>query len=286
MSISFSVVVSTKGRDSVYNTIESLKQQTHPIEIVLINDGSEKPIQLCNTDVLYLKNSKPRGLSICRNMGIKQSSGEVIAFIDDDAFADPNWIKEIKKCFKKGADIAGGLIKPVWKAKRPWWLKEWMYHLLGVNTPSHMIFGCNFAIRKNLLKEMNYWFEEKLGRKEGNMIAGDETTLFLKARKQNYKILFNEKAIVYHVISKERLSLKYFIPRFFWEGRTEARRGTTREPFIGRLSNLLFYPYRIIKSKFKVSLIEDFLLYIFFSIPYLYGMLHELIFGATDYKEP
>ena len=281
-----SCVICTHNRETVYQTVESIKKQTHSVELIVIDDNSDKLVNIQDKSVVVIRNEITKGLSVCRNMGYKHSKGKIVAFIDDDAFADPNWIKEIKKCFKKGADIAGGLIKPVWKAKRPWWLKEWMYHLLGVNTPSHMIFGCNFAIRKNLLKEMNYWFEEKLGRKEGNMIAGDETTLFLKARKQNYKILFNEKAIVYHVISKERLSLKYFIPRFFWEGRTEARRGTTREPFIGRLSNLLFYPYRIIKSKFKVSLIEDFLLYIFFSIPYLYGMLHELIFGATDYKEP
>lgn len=278
-----SCVVSTHNRESVYKTIDSLCRQTRLPEIIVIDDNSVSPVVVSIAGVTVIRNQTTRGLSVCRNIGYLMAKGDAVAFIDDDAYADSHWIEEIEKSFQQGADITGGVIEPVWEGKRPAWFKDYMDYIIGINTFSRMILGCNFAIRKNLLEKLNYWFEEKLGRKEGNLIAGDETTLFFKARAENCKIFFNEHAITYHMISKKRMTLKYFFIRFFWEGRIEARRVTATKYFVARSWHLLCLVYMIL-GKMKLKLIENFLIDVFFTIPYFYGMFYELMFGSTDYK--
>jgi len=63
------------------------------------------------------------GLSSARNKGIMESSGDIIAFIDDDAWAEKDWIERIERNFENG-DIfgVGGKIIPVFDSKRPRWL--------------------------------------------------------------------------------------------------------------------------------------------------------------------
>ncbi|MEM2960616.1 MAG: glycosyltransferase family 2 protein [Candidatus Bathyarchaeia archaeon] len=283
-----SCVICTKGRQSIYKAIDSIIKQTHPVNLIVIDDCSVNQLNIRDRSIKVIRNKTKKGLSVCRNIGYKMSKGDIIVFMDDDAIADPNWLVELEKCFYDGADIAGGLIVPIWEQNKPWWLKESMYNLIGLNEPTHWILGCNFAIRKGLLEKMNRCFEEKLGRKEGNLIAGDETTLFFEAERLGYKILFNEKAIVHHIVSRERLTFYYFIRRFFWEGRTEARRGTAQGYLIGRLQNILLgYPSKIAKSlslrTFKKDILIDFLVNVFFTVPYLYGILYESLYGATDY---
>jgi len=283
-----SCVICTSGRQSIYKAINSIKKQTHPVHLIVVDDCSDHRPNFKDESIMVIRNKTRKGLSICRNIGYEASKVNIVAFMDDDAFADPNWLEELEKCFYNGADIAGGLIVPTWKANKPWWLKESMYNLIGINEPSHFVLGCNFAIRKGLLEEMNCFFKERMGRKEGNLIAGDETTLFFTAERLGYKIVFNERAIIHHNVSKERLTFYYFIRRFFWEGRTESRRGFAQGYLIGRLQYILFYfPYTIVKSflnSYKKSILEDFLVNVFFTIPYLYGILYESLYGATDYK--
>ncbi len=45
------------------------------------------------TEIKLVKQDKLNGLSFARNLGIKASNGQIIAFIDDDSVADKNWIK-------------------------------------------------------------------------------------------------------------------------------------------------------------------------------------------------
>lgn len=280
-------VIATCGRKSVHRTIASLKNQTTPVEIIVIDDRSIPPVEIDDNDILVARNLQPMGLSVCRNQGIKMSSSDTVAFIDDDAFADSQWAEALMSSFGDGADIVGGLIEPVFEHETPRWLKESLYHLIAVNTPTHYIFGCNFAIRKKILEEMDYKFEKKLGRKKGNLVAGDETELFFKAREKGYKIKFNESAVVYHLIAKERLKFTYFIKRNFWEGRTEARRYRIRQHITGKTLWLLSKCYRLITHK-KPSRgnmweeLEDIFINSLLMIPYIVGITFEYVIYRTS----
>ena len=232
-----SVVVANSGRKTFKKCIESLEKQEHPVEIIVINDIDGK-----------------KGLSVCRNEGYKRAKGDIIAFIDDDAYADKNWSKNLVKSFSKDTDVVGGLIFPNYFRERPYFITGRFNHLIAINSEPN-IFGANFAIRKGLLEKINYRFVENLGRKKGNLIAGDETTLFMKIPKERIK--FNEKAMVYHNVFKERLNWRYFINRNFWEGRTESRRGKAMVHLKGYVKILVF----------------EFLMF----LSYLYGIIYEKI---------
>ena len=77
-------------------------------------------------------NEKNLGLSKSRNKGIKEAKGDVIAFFDDDAVADEHWLKELVRMYEEhDAIAAGGKILPEWEAKKPKFLPEEYYWLIG-----------------------------------------------------------------------------------------------------------------------------------------------------------
>lgn len=106
-----SVVINTYNRvKSLKNTLESLRYQTNnDFEVIVVNgpstDGTE---QLLSQYAEYIKvyPCTIRNLSISRNIGIEQSSGDIVAFIDDDAIAEPNWISDLINAYEDN-DIGG-----------------------------------------------------------------------------------------------------------------------------------------------------------------------------------
>src|SRR4051794_15100517 len=81
----------------IRDTIDSLRRQTRqPDQIVLVIDHNEELLaratSLLSQDVLVIANREVRGLSGARNTGLVASTGDLIAFIDDDAVADVTWL--------------------------------------------------------------------------------------------------------------------------------------------------------------------------------------------------
>jgi hypothetical protein len=81
-----------KKKDEIINAIRSLKDQKYvklspcDIEIIVIDDGSQELLDdLLDDDVIYLRRNKFKyGISRCRNLGAKVSSGRVLCFVDPD----------------------------------------------------------------------------------------------------------------------------------------------------------------------------------------------------------
>ena len=92
-----SVVINTYNRaESLADTLAALRYQIFPsFEVVVVNGPSTD----CTASVvsrypgrIKLRNTAVSNLSASRNAGIKASAGDIIAFLDDDAVPDPNWI--------------------------------------------------------------------------------------------------------------------------------------------------------------------------------------------------
>ena len=96
----FSVVINTYNRSqSLRNTLLSLRRQTYSnFEVIVVNgpstDDTEKVVAEFSPDVRLL-HCIERNLSKSRNIGIAASAGDVVAFIDDDAEADPHWLEQL-----------------------------------------------------------------------------------------------------------------------------------------------------------------------------------------------
>jgi len=157
-------------------TIASLKKQTYaPSEIVLIVDHNpELQAELERTagDSLRIApNTGDRGLANARNTGISLATGELVAFIDDDAAADGRWLEELVACYQDPAVIgAGGRIDPVWEGgAKPAWMPEeflWVigcsYRGMAEGNIRNMI-GCNMSFRSSVFEEVGV-FNPDIGR--------------------------------------------------------------------------------------------------------------------------
>lgn len=132
--------------------IDSLNAQSGDngtLEIVVVVDGNRRLYdkilksgieEADKVEVKVILNEKNQGLSESRNNGIKEANGYIIAFFDDDAIADENWIKELVRMYEEyDAIAAGGKIIPKWLSKKPKFLPEEYYWLIGATHKGFII---------------------------------------------------------------------------------------------------------------------------------------------------
>lgn len=110
-----SVVVCTYNRDWVLeNCLTSLRSQDYPsFEVTVVNGPStDRTAEVIARfpDVKAVENPE-RNLSISRNLGIRESAGELVAFLDDDAIAEPDWLATLAEQFHDPTvGAAGGTV--------------------------------------------------------------------------------------------------------------------------------------------------------------------------------
>ena len=238
-----SVIVCTyspKMMDHFLECIRSLVNQSYPsVEIVCIVDGNEDYYKRLVKDMddklkskitLHL-NERNLGLLESRNIGVKLADGDVVAFIDDDAIADRRWIEELVKMYRKGAIAVGGKIMPLWLSKRPRWLPEEFYWMIGVTHlgfPEDVrevrnTFGSNLSFKRDVFLELGGFNPAMGGIKGSRILQGGETELCNRMRKRYGRgVVYNPNAIVYHKIFERRTRFRFLVRRAFWQGYSKA----------------------------------------------------------------
>jgi len=215
-----SVVIVTHNRpehcDSALNSL--LDNRVVPNDIIVVDDHSIPPYSLRIKDqrVKIYRTDEELGLGYCRTLGAKAAEGDVIAFIDDDALASPNWIEKIEMNAIR-YDIIGGTCKPIYAVKKlpEWWNPTLLGKYLTVN--NDFLVGCNFAVRREVFEKVGY-FRRILGRVSGKLISNEERDLILRARIAGKSVAFDRSMIVYHKILPYRMNLKYLIRRAWYQG--------------------------------------------------------------------
>lgn len=234
-----SVVISTYSIDRLNDVlvcIKSLKKQVLlPREVILVLDPDEALIEFYKSRVtrdVKIVISEDYGLSNARNAGVRVAEGEIIAFIDDDAVADEDWLKNLVGNYDDTFVVGvGGLIKPLWNSGRPTWFPEELDWIVGcsykglperrsvVRNP----IGCNMSFLKDVFDKVGY-FKADIGRLGKKPIAGEEAEFSIRIleRIPRSKIMHDPSAIVYHKVTKERTQLRYVVKRSFYEGFSKA----------------------------------------------------------------
>ncbi|HVY77838.1 MAG TPA: glycosyltransferase [Solirubrobacterales bacterium] len=236
-SISVLICAYTLDRLTVLSqAIESVRAQSAPAhEIVLCVDHSPELLAEAGRrwpDVHLVENHEEQGLSGARNSGVAACSGEVVAFLDDDAVAAPDWLARLGEAYRDPDVLgAGGSVHPAWEAGKPAWFPpefDWVVGCTHSGMPRQReavrnLVGANMSLRRDVLLELG-GFRHELGR-IGTIPAGcEETDLCIRVgqRWPRAKILYDPAAAVDHFVPAARGSREYFRSRCRGEGRSKA----------------------------------------------------------------
>jgi O-antigen biosynthesis protein len=238
MNISVIICAYNEKRwDTLVAAITSLQQQSRcPDEIVLVIDNNPALASRARTQftgVTIIKNQGPRGLSQARNLGIEHASGDIIAFIDDDAIADKNWLMHLTQRYSDKQVVGvGGYVRSAWLGKRPTWFPEEFDWVVGCSyrgLPSatcrvRNFIGCNMSFRRDVLVEAG-GFDRDLGRVNAHPVGCEETELCIRIQQlmPDGVLLYEPSAQVQHIIAVSREDWQYFLSRCFFEGRSKAK---------------------------------------------------------------
>jgi len=178
--------------------------------------------------VRYIREEKA-GLSRARNRAIAEMSGDYIAFLDDDAIAEPGWLQAILNGFslEPGIDSVGGAVVPIYEEALPQRLTDRIHGIFSPWVPSgeaqlvyypRYPYGANIAFRRTVFARVGL-FREDLGYRGDRLMPAEETELLLRLEKIGGKILSEPKAIVRHLIPSSRTSRPYLRERYYSSGK-------------------------------------------------------------------
>ena len=245
------VICIYNGEKTLEASITSLINQDYSkdkYEIILMDDGSNDHCsKICERIIEERKKQLPiikygyqsnKGLAIARNVGISLSSGNIVAFIDQDAVAKSDWLTQLIKPFLyNGADIVGGKVELLNKNSRVAVFSQITKHVQSFKSGQYYntFVGCNMAFKKSIFYESGGFYKNFTS-------LGDESSL-LERIKDHYKYIPVSDAVVYHERSEK---LSEFINT---EWRVAILNGLTRKDFSRKLV-----------LKFIYTMIEDILI--------------------------
>lgn len=238
-SLNISVVICTFTEErwnGLGNAVASVRDQSlKPREIVVVVDHEPTLLERARRtwpDLKVVPNDGTPGLSPARNSGVAGTSGEVVAFLDDDARAGPGWLEGIATGYDDPAVIGvGGPAVARWEDRRPAWFPpefEWVVGCSYAGLPAEAtavrnLIGANMSFRREVLQAVG-GFRPALGRVGSRPSGCEETDLCIRAaaRFPAGAIVYDPFARVDHSVPASRGRLQYFIARCWGEGRSKA----------------------------------------------------------------
>ncbi len=217
--------------------IDSVVAQTHAAtEIIVVIDHNERlrdRLDSAATGARVITNSEARGLSGARNSGTHAAATDVVAFLDDDAAALPDWLERLVRPYASPEVVAvGGRIDPVWVRRRPaWWPPEfdWVVGCTYRGMPEAASdvrnpLGANMSFRRSAILDAG-GFDAGTGRGRGRPLGGEETELAIRIaqRVPGARIRYEPHARVVHHVPARRSTFRYFLERCYAEGLSKAR---------------------------------------------------------------
>ena len=135
--ISVIICAYTEDRwDDIVGAVDSLEKQTYPPrEIILVIDHNAALFTRAVADIRgarVIENTSPRGLSGARNSGLAIATGAFVAFLDDDAYAAPDWLEHLHaQCNASDVLGAGGWVEANWVDHQPAWFPDEFLWVVG-----------------------------------------------------------------------------------------------------------------------------------------------------------
>lgn len=225
------VVVCTYTEDRwglLVEAIESvLGQSVEPQRLIICVDHNpdllrrvERAWAAHRTDgpqVIVLANAFEGRLGSARNTALLATRADIVAFLDDDAVAEADWLERLLATYTRNpaAVAVGGMPRPRYGASRPSWFPpefDWVFgcHYRGLPTrtaPVRHLIGANMSVRRQAAWD------------QGGFHADNHDDMDLSHRVAHAygrdAVLYEPSAVVRHYVSAPRLTWSYFWRRCF-----------------------------------------------------------------------
>ena len=236
-SVSVVICAYTEDRfDDLSDAVESARAQTlPPLEVIVVSDHNREladRVRNALRDVIVVENREQRGLSGARNTGVAAARGDVIAFLDDDAVAAPDWLERLIDAYRDDAVVGvGGAVESRWVSGRPTWFPTEFDWVVGCSyrglpkqtTPVRNAIGANMSFRRRVFDSVG-GFRSGIGRVGTRPVGCEETELSLRVHERwpEAAIVYEPAARVRHTVPESRASWRYFVSRCYAEGLSKA----------------------------------------------------------------
>ncbi|MCW1970779.1 MAG: glycosyltransferase family 2 protein [Anaerolineae bacterium] len=238
---SVSVVIPTAGKFDITKTLQALTTQSYLAQDIIVVESAgisqsartflaqyqNQPDK--NPQLRILSEPRPRP-NIARNTGIKTSSAQIIALIDDDVIPDKDWLKAFVMILETGLGgsfdgVVGGRVNLCYQTPKPAWcvgLFEKYLAQLDHGESSHLLsandylVSASMAFYRSTYDKLGGFSEMEMG--WGNQMMNDEHLFLEAAKRQTKGMLYCADAIAAHQIPPHRVTIDYFTKRAHLQG--------------------------------------------------------------------
>jgi hypothetical protein len=231
-TVSVIIPTYTKARwDWLRECVDSARAQTVPaLEVIVVVDHNPELLEEISRelpDVIAVPNIGGRGVSGARNSGVKASRGEVVAFLDDDAIATPDWLATLlRHIVAPGVVGVGCYSDGLWEDPCPSWFPGEFSWTIGVSysglphepTAVRNVWTCAMLVWRSAFEVVD-GFREDFG-KIGNKSLPEDTDLCLRiaAVQDNAVWIWDPAKVMQHRVPAGRATFGYLMSRCFLQG--------------------------------------------------------------------
>jgi glucosyl-dolichyl phosphate glucuronosyltransferase len=205
-----------------------LAQRMLPSEVIVVVDHNDelmsRVLRRC-PDVTVLANRFERGASGARNTGAVHARAPIVAFLDDDATAEPDWLELLLECFDDESVVGvGGGVTAAWAGGQPGWFPDEFGWVIGASyrgmpdgvAEVRNVWALNMAVRTDKFGAVG-GFRLGFG-KLGGQSRPEDTDLCIRMIRAGGRWLYVPAARVAHHVPAERSTFRFFVRRCFVEG--------------------------------------------------------------------